>query len=353
MGTYAANLFDAIRATRPDVQIDLFSDTPLSERAVRRGLHAQTLALSRGYRWQLWERLVLPWHARRVRADLLHSLANTTPSSSVIPRVVTVHDVIPYLPQMAEEPARGRYWLRTIPHAIRTAAAVITDSRASQADIARIFGVRPEQIDVVPLAVGDDVARVEDVRPLLAALDVRLPYVLALGATAPRKNTFGILRVFAHAARVDADLQLVLTGVGRHLRPRVDAAISELGIPAGRVRLLDFVESEQRNALYSGASVFLFLSLYEGFGLPILEAMRCGALVICSTRTSCPEVAGKAALLVDPDDEPAVADTLLALAGASDSERRARQSVAWAHERQFTWTQTAEKTLSVYDRVAG
>jgi glycosyltransferase involved in cell wall biosynthesis len=353
MGTYAASLFDAIRAARPDVQIHLVSDKPLSESAARRGLHAQTIGLSRGYRWQLWERVVLPWHAKRVRADVLHSLANTTPSSSAIPRVVTVHDVIPYLPEMAGEPARGRYWLQTIPHAIRTAAAVITDSRASRTDIVRIFGVQPERIDVVPLAVGDDVARVEDVRPMLAALDIRPPYVLALGAMAPRKNTFGVLRVFAHAARVDADLQLVLTGIGRHLRPRVVAAISELGIPMGRVRLLDYVESEQRNALYSGASVFLFLSLYEGFGLPILEAMRCGALVICSTRTSCPEVAGTAAVLVDPDDEPAVADTLLALVGASDAERRARQSLAWAHEHQFTWQQTAEKTLSVYDRVTG
>jgi glycosyltransferase involved in cell wall biosynthesis len=112
------------------------------------------------------------------------------------------------------------------------------------------------------------------------------------------------------------------------------------------------VTAEQRNRLYYGAEVFLFLSLYEGFGLPILEAMRCGAPVLCSNRSSCPEVAGDAAFLVDPADEDAAAGALVAMLSATPSEREQWQLRGRTRERQFTWTRTAEMTLRVYDRVA-
>lgn len=354
MGTYAVNLLEAMRVARPALEVLLFTDSLASNGLAPDGLRPQLARPTKGHRWQLWERFVLPWHAALAKANLLHSPANTTPPMATLPRVVTVHDVIPYMPHLAAEPLRGQYWLRTIPHAVRTAAAVLTDSETSRSDIARVFDVPLSRITVVPLAAGSDVHRFSgDMRAALNELEVREPYVLALAAVAPRKNTIGTLRVFQRAARANADLQLVLIGVGRELRPRIVEMMTELGIPLNRVRVLDFVDVQKRNALYSGASVFLFLSLYEGFGLPILEAMRCGAPVLCSNRSSCTEVAGEAAMFVDPTNEPAAADLLVAMALASDSDRRQWQGRGWAQEQRFTWKRTAEMTLSVYDRALG
>src|SRR5262245_6159322 len=353
IGTYAVSLVDAMRAMRPSLEILLFTDTEPVDRSLGNGCRPHVVGPTQGYRWQLWERVVLPCRALLSRADLLHSPANTTPPISAVPRVVTVHDVIPYLPDVAGRPLDGRYWCETQPRAIRRAAAVLTDSAASRADISRVFDISPARIHVVPLAVGADVAPVENAQTLLSDFKVREPYILALAAPAPRKNTIGTLRVFARASRALPDLHLVLTGVGSQLRPRIIEAMADLGIPSTRVCLLDFVDSATRNALYSRAAVFLFLSLYEGFGLPILEAMRCGVPVLCSNRSSCPEVAGDAAVVVDPSDEDGAAAALVDLVRASTTEREAWRVRGWANERQFTWQRTAEATLSVYDRIAG
>jgi len=354
MGTYAVNLVRAIGCARPSLDRIVLTDEPTPHLDRIPGLSPRVVGPSRGYRWSLWEQVGLPWHATRLRADVLHSPANTAPLMGLVPRVVTVHDVIPYLPGVAPAPLSGRYWLHTVPKAIRAAAAVLTDSEASCRDIARIFNVPTERITVVPLAVGSDVEVPTEavVRSFLAAHDVRQPYVLSLAAPALRKNTIGVLRAFGRVARRCPDVQLVLTGVGPALRADVLAAADAHAIPVNRLRLFDYVDAESRNALYAGAAVFLFLTLYEGFGLPILEAMRCGAPVLCSTRSSCPEVAGDAAVMVDPADEAAAADALLAMIRASSSERAEWQARGSAREREFTWARTAKLTLSVYDAVA-
>jgi glycosyltransferase involved in cell wall biosynthesis len=176
--------------------------------------------------------------------------------------------------------------------------------------------------------------------------------VLALAAIAPRKNTIGVLRVFQRIARENGDVNLVLTGVDHGLRSEINRALTTIDIPASRVKLLGFVNPDERNALYAGAAVFLFLTLYEGFGLPILEAMRCGAPVLCSDRSSCPEVAGDAAALVDPADEEAAARIALDLMALSAADRRRWQARGFERERQFSWRNTARLTLDVYDRVS-
>jgi len=354
MGTYAANLLHAIGAARPEIDRVLLTDESAGGRDRVAGLEPQVVGPSRGYRWQLWEQVGLPWHAARLRANILHSPANTTPRFGVVPRVVTVHDVIPYLPEVSDATLRGRYWLKTVPEAIRSAAAVITDSDASRRDIIRVLNVPEDRISVIPLAVGLDVEppSTATVAQVLASLDVRPPYVLSLAAPAPRKNTAGVLRVFGRVSRVDPGLQLVLTGVGPAFRRRILEIAAAEGIPESRLRLFDYVDAPTRNALYGGASVFLFLTLYEGFGLPILEAMRCGAPVLCSTRSSCPEVAGDATVLVDPRDEAAAADALRGMLSASSVQRQEWKARGQAREREFTWTRTAEMTLRVYDVVA-
>jgi len=352
MGNYATNLFHALRTARPELEILPFTDIQGSSATTNGHVPAHVVGPTRGYRWHVWEQLVLPMHAYRVKADLLHSPANTCPSWSPMPRVVTVHDVIPYLPDVSGEPLHGRYWRRTVPDAVRRAHAILTDSEASRQDIARTFGVAPSRITVAPLAVGADVVVPEDRgASVTRGLGIRQPFVLALAATAPRKNTLGVLRVFKHLASQNDDVALVLTGVGSKFRSHLEAALLELEIPAVRVHLLDFVDSRVRNALYAQASVFAFLSLYEGFGLPILEAMRCGAPVLCSNRSSCPEVAGDAAVVVDPDDEAAAVSALSDMLSWGAQERERWQARGHAREREFTWARCAQTTLEVYDRV--
>lgn len=354
MGTYTANLLHAIGDARPEIDRVLLTDDSAKGRDRISGITPRVVGPNHGYRWQLWEQVGLPWHAARLRANLLHSPANTTPRFGMVPRVVTVHDVIPYLPEVAQETLTGRYWLKTVPEAIRSAAAVITDSEASRRDIERVLDVPGDRISVIPLAVGLDVEAppAERVRETLTSLGVAQPYVLSLAAPAPRKNTAGVVRVFGRLARSCPDVQLVLTGVGHALRRTILELAAAEGIPEHRLRMFEYVDAPTRNALYTGTSVFLFLTLYEGFGLPILEAMRCGAPVLCSTRSSCPEVAGDATVLVDPEDEAAAADALRDMVVASESQRREWRERGWAREREFTWARTAEMTLRVYDTVA-
>jgi glycosyltransferase involved in cell wall biosynthesis len=354
MGNYAANLLHAMTALRPEIEIILLTDEVAAGCTELDGHPVRRVGPMLGYRWHLWERVGLPWHAWRLGAELIHSPANTTSPRAPMPRVVTVHDVIPYLPEVSASGGvpKSRYLRRTIPRAVRQAAAVVTDSEASRSDIARVFEMPPDRIHVVPLAVGADVqSPTEDLLSWLEAEGIRQPYLLALAANAPRKNTAGVLQVFQRVSKSRPELQLVLTGVGPTLRPRIEGLLRELGIPPSRVRLLPFVTAEQRNRLYGSATVFLFLSLYEGFGLPILEAMRCGAPVLCSNRSSCPEVAGEAGTLVDPTDEDAIAERLLAMLDATASERDRWRQLGQERERQFTWSRTAEMTLNVYDLV--
>jgi glycosyltransferase involved in cell wall biosynthesis len=353
MGTYTANLLHAIGTARPDIDRVLLTDESAGGLDRIPGIEPMVVGPTRGYRWRLWEQVGLPWHAARLRASLLHSPANTSPRLGIVPRVVTVHDVIPYLPEVAEATLRGRYWLKTVPAAIRSAAAVITDSEASRRDIMRVLNVPGERISVIPLAVGRDVEPIssEAVGRALGSLDITQPYVLSLAASAPRKNTLGVLQVFGRVWRSCPDVQLVLTGVDASLRRTVlDVAVRE-GIPENRLRLLEYVDAPTRNALYGGAAVFLFLTLYEGFGLPILEAMRCGTPVLCSNRSSCPEVAGDASVLADPGDHAAAADALRSMLTASSAQRQEWRTRGQLREREFTWARTAEMTLRVYDAV--
>lgn len=354
MGAYGVNLVGAMARLRRDIEYVLLTDEPTSHMDRIEGVTPRVVGPSRGYRWHLWEQIGLPWHAAKLRADILHCPANTAPRIASVPRVITVHDVIPYLPEVAESALSGRYWLRTVPNALRTAEAIVTVSEASRRDIVRVLKIPGDRVSVVPSAAGIDVARPieETIQSVLAAHNIQPPYVLSLAAPALRKNTIGVVKVFGRVARSVPDVQLVMTGVEPALREKVLAAARSCGIPESRLRLIHFVDPVVRNALYARASVFLFLSLYEGFGIPILEAMRCGSPVLCSTRGSCPEVAGDAAVLVDPTDIGAAAGALSEMLRAPESQRDEWRARGHARERTFTWQRTAEMTLQVYDAVA-
>ncbi len=353
MGTYACNVLHALRECRPDIELRLFHDRDGRDRAVD-DVDAREIGPKRGYRWQLWERVGLPFHAYTQGCDLVHSPANTTPPRCPLPRVVTLHDALPFH-DWNESANPLPYFHDTQRRAIRTADAIITDSQYSKEDICSTLKVEPSRVFVIPLAPSPDFHRPESstVTAQLKDLDIRSPFIVALAATARRKNTLGVLRAFAALQHEHREVALVLTSVGPRLRQTLQEEMKALQIDADRVRFLDFVSQQQLAALYAGCDAFWFLSLFEGFGLPILDAMRCGAVVVCSTRTSCPEVAGDAAVMVDPEEiQDAVAATLnvLGMDGPARERWRAR---ALAHAATFTWQRTATMTAQVYSDVAG
>jgi glycosyltransferase involved in cell wall biosynthesis len=236
-----------------------------------------------------------------------------------------------------------------VPLAAHTAHRVLADSTSTANDVTRRLRVRPAKVDVVPLGVG----RLPDAAPTDAAtLRERLALgrrqvVLSLSAKRPHKNLMGLLDALARIAPERRPV-LILPGYPTPYEAELRAHADQLGI-AGDVRFLGWTSEADVEGLFALAGAFVFPSFYEGFGLPVLEAMARGVPVACSDRASLPEVAGDAALIFDPSDPAAIASALERL--LSDSALAA-QLVAAGHERvrHFTWARTAELTLASYTR---
>ena len=351
MGTYAFHLLPSLQKCRPDFEFILFHDGGTRPLPVE-GFAARRIGPVRGYRWQLWEQLGLPLQARWHGCNLIHSPANTTPPRSVLPRVVTLHDAMPFHAWNTDASALA-YFRRTQRLAVASADAIITDSAYSKQDICELLDVPPARVSVIPLAPSPELTRPDDTSRATALdkLGINRRFVLGLAATAQRKNTRGILRAFAQLRREVDDVLLVLTGVGPELNASIAHDLRALQIPESEVRRLGFVGPEELAALYAGCAAFWFLSLYEGFGLPILDAMQCGAPVVCSTRTSCPEVAGNAAVMVDPENAEEVAAAAGRVLKRDPAEQETWRNRGYARASSFTWLKTAMQTAYVYDSV--
>jgi alpha-1,3-rhamnosyl/mannosyltransferase len=353
IGNYGQWLLDAIHRLRADIQVTLFHEPSDVVRDFS-GFPSQAIGPVRGHRWQLWEQIGLPWAAYRAGADVLHSIANTTPPRALTPRVVSLLDVIPHLPNVPGERPALSYFRRTVPKAMQRVEAILTVSERSKQDIVEHFGVKPERITVVPAAANPRLQPLA--RParslLVQKAGISRPFVLALAAREPRKNTAGTIRTFARVARRVPDPVLVLFGILPDLERLIWTAADEASLPRERIVMLPFVDEDLLAALYGEALLFFFPSLYEGFGLPILEAMRCGTVVVTSNRGACPEVAGDAAFIIDPGDEEAASEVIVRALGQSQEEREAWRQRGFARDRRFTWDATARGTIAVYEAVA-
>jgi glycosyltransferase involved in cell wall biosynthesis len=308
----------------------------------------------------LWEQLLVPRAAARDGVDLLHSPANTGPLwiPAGMTQVVTVHDVMFSLPptRVGRSPSAyqrlgRRYRRAVVPRVARRAAAVITDSEHSLADVGQVLGVAAERIHLVRPAAGGEfrVLEAEEVRRSLPpAVPAEARYALVLGAVDPRKNTALVLEAFARFRDSGShDHRLVLAGLDRLAEAALRRRASELGI-ASQVTPLGFVTPAELVALYNGASMFLYPSRYEGFGLPVLEAMACGTPVVASCTTSIPEVAGSAAILVEPTDLDALVRAMRLVAEHEPTRRRLREA-GLRRAAAFSWDRAARETLAVYE----
>jgi glycosyltransferase involved in cell wall biosynthesis len=299
--------------------------------------------------WVAGEQTLLPGLAARARVELLHSMASTAPVWGPFRRVVTIHDLIYARFPDAHPGIRDKGMRLLVPAAARRSRRVIADSRSTRDDLVELLGLAPGKIDVVPLGLGT-VRR----GPAMPEQETRERFelagrrvVLTLSAKRPHKNIGALIGALAAIAPAQRPV-LVAPGYPtwheRELREQATAA----GV-AQDIRFLDWISAEELEGLWAIADAFVFPSLYEGFGLPVLEAMARGVPVACSDASSLPEVAGDAALLFDPQDELAVAaaiERLLSDAGVAAALRE--RGLTRAGE--FTWARTARLTLESYAR---
>ncbi len=290
-----------------------------------------------GHLWRLlWTQTGLPRQVRRDRADVLLNALPEGPRRAPIPQVSVVHDLIPLF--YPEESPRRQWYVRSfIPAVLRASARVIADSAQTKADVVSHYGLSSESIAVVPPGVDHQQFFPRAEASLEAGRFGLRAYLLFVGNLRPHKN---VARLLEALAQIPSDLMLVVVG---HQDPRYWPALArraeELGV-TGRVRFFGFVEAHMLPILYSAALVVVVPSLYEGFGLPVLEAMACGTPVVASTAGGLREAAGDAALLIDPQDVPAMAETLQRVVEDADL-RRHLSARGLAHAAQFTWEATA------------
>ena len=306
----------------------------------------------------LWEQVRMARVARREDVDVLHSPYFAAPLRLPCPTVVTIHDVITLILPEYRDRLMNRAYTAVVSRAARKAHAIIAVSECSKRDIARALDVPAERIHVIGNAIDSTFHPVEDDEER-AAVQARLGlpdhYVLAGLGFDSRKNLLRVVEAYARLSPpTRAAFPLVIAGrahmVGHPLYPDPRPSIAALGV-GDNVTLCGEVLEADKPALYSGATLFVWPSLYEGFGVPVLEAMACGAPVLTSDSSSLPEVTGDAARLVDPSDVEQIATALAELLSdeATRKELRARGLKRAAG---FSWDRVAEQTVNVYREVA-
>lgn len=297
----------------------------------------------------------IPLSLQRDRPDLLH-VQYTGPLFCPVPLVVTIHDV-----SFLEYP---QYFLRSraiqlrcsVGRTVREAARILTPSRFSRDAVIRNYGVDPGRVVVIYNAVSSlfrPVQREVAANWVRQNFRISAPYVLTVCDLQPRKNHLGLIQAFEDLIRHHPQLphHLVMVGQDTWFSPTVRTAAERSSV-ADRLHFTGWVSDDELLHFYGGCAMFVFPSFYEGFGLPILEAMACGRAVACSNTSAMPEVANASALLFDPSKPAEITRAMLDL--LVDSQLRQREERLGIHRAsQFTWSRAAGETLDVYYEVAG
>jgi glycosyltransferase involved in cell wall biosynthesis len=349
---YIRQLLTHLPAAAPDLRLTAFVPAAALDRSF-------DLQVASSQRWDtrrplrriLWEQLALPILARRAQLDLLHGAVNVSPVLGLCPSVITVHD-LSFMRFPQAFPAIQRVYLRTqVRRSARSARRVIAISQATKQDIIDLFQVPAERIDVVYNGVdaGFCQAPPEHVEAFRRRKGLPERYMLHLGTLEPRKNLVRLVQAF-HQARQQrrdlADAKLVLAGGKGWDYANVFQEVSRLALD-DVVVFAGYVPDEELPWWYRAAAGFAYPSLMEGFGLPLLEAMACGVPAVTARVSSLPEVAGDAAILVDPTSVSELAEALVGLLTNNVLAEELRQR-GLARSAGFSWQRTAHETAVVY-----
>jgi len=357
-GNYIFNLTAALAALPGDDEYVVFGSAATAQelqrrRAARRSdVQIEQVDLGSRGRRLLWEQSELPARARRLGLEVLHSPHYTMPIRKPCLRIVSIPDMTFFLLPEMHSFGKRLFFRRMIRWSVAAADHVIAISESSRTDLLRVLRVPPEKVRAVPLAADEHhkPLPLEEVAPVCGRYGLRpMEYILHVGVLEPRKNV--PVLVDAHGtlpARYDST-PLVIVGKKGWMYSQIEERLKRAG---RKVRVLGYVPDAELPALYNGARVVVYPSRYEGFGLPVLEAMQCGRPVITTDVSSMPEVAGDAALLVPPGNVDALSAALVRVLDdesfAGELGRRGRMRA-----RLFTWERCARETREVYRAVAG
>ena len=356
IGRYTRELLRAVLAQPTHNRYSLFYASP--RRIDAAGLQSPTSNLHRlpfHDKWLMrgWQRLRLPIPVELIvgKVDVFHSPDFTLPPTLPgVPTLLTVHDLSFIRDPDSAWPSLRAFLNRAVPRSVQRASHVLADSVATKNDLIELFGTPADKITVLysgvesrfnPIGDPGEIARV------CAKYQLPRPFILSVGTLQPRKNYGRLIEAFGQLA--SGDWHLVITGGKGWLYESIFEQVKRSGLE-GRVHFPGFVDDADLPALYSAADLFAYVSLYEGFGLPLLEAMACGTPVIGSNTSSLPEVIGDVGVQVDPRN---VDDITRALRQMIDQPELRERSIGLGLERArlFTWEKAAQELLAIYDRI--
>ncbi len=302
----------------------------------------------------LWEVVCLPNWARRLQLDLLHGPAAAIPRFGSIPSVATIHDLAFMACPEAFPRGQRLYLTAAARHAVAHARRLITGSAATKSELIDRLGADPDRIDVIPYGVAPQFRPFPSFEARQAyrrSKQLHGPAVLYVGTLEPRKNVISLVRAFEQIRKDLPSTRLILAGGKGWGYGDLFALVRQAGL-SDAVDFTGYVPSAELPYLMAAADVFVYPSLYEGFGLPVLEAMACGTPLVCGHTSSLPEAAGGAGIMVDVRDPRKIAIAVLTLLHDREHGRRCSEA-GLAHAARFTWATTTALTVAAYQRALG
>jgi glycosyltransferase involved in cell wall biosynthesis len=351
VSTYSQNLLCALAESSGEHRISAFLNDP--------GFACTGLSLHRT-QWPAhqplariaWEQVALPAALKQVRADLVHGLVNVLPLATRVPGVVTVHD-LSFLRMPERFPKAKRFYQTWLcEQSTRRARRVIAVSRQTADDLIKFFGTESQKIEVVYNGVAGHFSPLSPEKVTAFRLQENLPdrFLLYVGTLEPRKNLVRLLEAFARwrvsAPAVDREIALILAGAKGWFYDEIFQRVHSLNLN-DVVHFPGFVPTESLPYWYQAAMAFVYPSYFEGFGMPVIEAMACGTPVLCSRAPGVAEVAGDAAHTFAPEDTDAMSQ-LIGNIVADDSLRSDLRQRGLEHARRFSWQRSAAETLAIY-----
>jgi len=359
IGQYVRCLVDAMLAQDASDQYTLItSGRPTRERSfpVANNVQGRSVVIPDRYLNVLWYRWRVPLYANYFTGpmDIYHGLDfGLPPLKGKVRKVVTVYDLAFLEHPETAVPSLVAYLNKVVPEAVAAADVVAAISYATKEALITPYKASPEKIIVIPCGVGPQFQRITDLALLedtRRKFELQHPFIFSVGTLEPRKNHLGLIRAFYEAQKSNkSPAMLVIAGGKGWMYEETQHLVAELKLE-NKVRFLGRVSESELITLYSLADIFAFPSFFEGFGIPPLEAMACGAPVITSNTSSLPEVAGDAALLVDPHDIHAIAQAITEVMENEPLREDLRQK-GYARAQRYTWSQAASKMLSVYQQL--